>query len=986
MSSTKKPRPLVPGSPAIPGHGGDRGYGGAGGAKNLRVTGGHQTKLTLATYNGRTLRLDSHLAQLEVELGKIRWHILGLCEVRREGEDTITLESGHLMYFREGDQQSQGGVGFLVNKSLADNVVEVSSVSNRVAYLIIKLTDRYSLKVVQVYAPTSTHSDDEVEDMFDDISRALHFTTKTHYTVVMGDFNAKVGVQICGESAVGSHGFGSRNHRGQMLVNFLEREGLFLMNSFFKKQPQRKWTWQSPDTMTKNEIDFIMTNKKHIFRDVSVINRFNTGSDHRLVRGSLNINFKAERFRLMKARLRPTLLQTMTGSETFQSNLENRFAAVETTTDVNQNHEYVVRILREEGSRFCNMQRKGKKSKLSEETLGLMKKRRENPPVTSSAKRALNQEINKHVRRDLRCSNTLDIERAIELNRGSKVFVQSLGRSHLTKLTTTSGEVVSSVPAVLSEVENFYGRLYASHASRPDPGNEDSRATLTRHFTEDLPEVSSGEIEIALRQLKNGKAPGEDGITTELLKAGGKPVLGELQKLFNAVLFEGRTPEAWSRSVVVLFFKKGDKTQLKNYRPISLLSHVYKLFSRVITNRLARRLDEFQPPEQAGFRSGYGTIDHIHTVRQIIQKTEEYNQPLCLAFVDYEKAFDSVEIWSVLESLQRCQVDWRYIQVMRCLYEAATMSVQVQNQQTRPIPLHRGVRQGDVISPKLFTNAMEDMFKTLNWKGRGININGEHISHLRFADDIVIMAETLQDLQQMLNDLAESSLRIGLRMNLDKTKVMFNEHVLPEPIAIHGAVLEVVRKYVYLGQTLQLGRNNFEDEVNRRIQLGWAAFGKLRRVLTSSIPQCLKTKVFNQCVLPVMTYGAETWTLTVRLVHKFKVAQRAMERAMLGVSLRDRIRNEVIRQRTKVIDIAYRISKLKWQWAGHISRRTDNRWGKRVLEWRPRLGKRSVGRPQARWSDDLRKTAGRSWMREAENRSQWRALGEAYVQQWTAIG
>ena len=248
------------------------------------------------------------------------------------------------------------------------------------------------------------------------------------------------------------------------------------------------------------------------------------------------------------------------------------------------------------------------------------------------------------------------------------------------------------------------------------------------------------------------------------------------------------------------------------------------------------------------------------------------------------------------------------------------------------------------------------------------------------------MAETLQDLPQMLNDLAESSLRIGLRMNLDKTKVMFNEHVLPEPIAIHGAVLEVVRKYVYLGQTLQLGRNNFEDEVNRRIQLGWAAFGKLRRVLTSSIPQCLKTKVFNQCVLPVMTYGAETWTLTVRLVHKFKVAQRAMERAMLGVSLRDRIRNEVIRQRTKVIDIAHRISKLKWQWAGHISRRTDNRWGKRVLEWRPRLGKRSVGRPQARWSDDLRKTAGRSWMREAENRSQWRALGEAYVQQWIAIG
>jgi hypothetical protein len=107
---------------------------------------------------------------------------------------------------------------------------------------------------------------------------------------------------------------------------------------------------------------------------------------------------------------------------------------------------------------------------------------------------------------------------------------------------------------------------------------------------------------------------------------------------------------------------------------------------------------------------------------------------------------------------------------------------------------------------------------------------------------------------------------------------------------------------------------------------------------------------------------------------------------MLGVSLRDRIRNQVIRQRTKITDIAHRISMLKWQWAGHISRRTDNRRGKRVLEWRSRLGKRSVGRPQARWSDDLRRTAGRSWMRVAEDRARWREIGEAYVQQWTVIG
>lgn len=988
MVNTTLPRPPVPGSPAIPGHGGGLGYGRAGGAKNLRATVGRHTTLNLATFNGRTLRLDSHLAQLEEELKHIRWHVLGLSEIRREGEDTLTLESGHIMYYREGDNPSQGGVGFLVNKVLTDNIIEVSSVSTRVAYLVIKLTRRYNLKVIQVYAPTSTYSDDIVEEMYEDISRALHTTTKAHFNVVMGDFNAKVGVQTCSESMLGSYGYGSRNHRGQMLVNFLEREGLFLMNSFFKKRPQRKWTWQSPDTMTKNEIDFIISDKKRIFRDVSVINRFKTGSDHRLLRGTLNIDFKLERSRLMKSTLRPNLLQSVVGSDAFQLKLENRFAALETTIDVDIDKELdqVVEILRDEGAKFCERRRTGRRSKLSKETLDLMDKRRNDSLVTSSEQRALNKSISKLIRRDLRRSNTLMIQRAIEQNRGSKVFVQQLGRSHLTKLTKTSGKIVTSKPEILSEIYEYYGQLYASHSPHPTPDVKDTRATLTRHVTEDLPDIGLEEIEAALGQLKNGKAPGEDGVTTELLKAAGKPVLKELRRIFNSVLFSGRTPKAWHRSLVILFFKKGDKTLLKNYRPISLLSHVYKLFSRVISNRLTRRLDEAQPAEQAGFRRGYGTIDHIHTVRQVIQKTKEYNQPLCMAFVDYEKAFDSVETWSVLEALQRCQVDWRYIEVLRCLYDAANMSVVLQNGQTEPVLLRRGVRQGDVISPKLFSAALQDMFGTLNWKRRGININGEYISHLRFADDIVILAETLQDLQEMVSSLAESSKHIGLRMNLDKTKIMFNELVDPRPVAVNGVPLEVVQEYVYLGQTLRLGRNNFERESNRRIQLGWAAFRKLRQVFSSPIPQCLKSKVFDQCVLPVMTYGAETWTLTAGLVHQFKVAQRAMERAMLGVSLRDRIRNDVIRQRSGVTDIAHRISKLKWQWAGHISRRTDGRWSRKVLEWRPRIGKRSVGRPETRWDDDIRRLAGVGWMRVAENREQWRALGETYVQQWTSMG
>ena len=111
-------------------------------------------------------------------------------------------------------------------------------------------------------------------------------------------------------------------------------------------------------------------------------------------------------------------------------------------------------------------------------------------------------------------------------------------------------------------------------------------------------------------------------------------------------------------------------------------------------------------------------------------------------------------------------------------------------------------------------------------------------------------------------------------------------------------------------------------------------------------------------------------------IRRLKVTQRAMERAMLGVSLRDRIRNEEIRRQTRVTDIALRIAKLKWQWAGHIARRTDGRWGRKVLEWRPRSGKRSAGRPPTRWTDDLVKVAGKRWMRAAQDRPLWTSLGE----------
>ncbi|KAG7303849.1 hypothetical protein JYU34_010751 [Plutella xylostella] len=146
------------------------------------------------------------------------------------------------------------------------------------------------------------------------------------------------------------------------------------------------------------------------------------------------------------------------------------------------------------------MRSKSKESKLSSETLELMRQRREFPSAgdTSSELRVLNKRIKKLIRRDLRRSNTRAIEAAIEQNRGSKVFVQQLGRGHLTKLRSADGNIVASKPEVLAEIEGFYGQLYASHAQKSVAQLTDSRAPLIRHYTDDIPDVEIGEIRIAL--------------------------------------------------------------------------------------------------------------------------------------------------------------------------------------------------------------------------------------------------------------------------------------------------------------------------------------------------------------------------------------------------------------------------------------------------------------------------------------------------------
>ncbi len=138
------------------------------------------------------------------------------------------------MLQRPNDRKDRG-ICFLINKNLAGNIEEFFSVKERVAGIIIKLNKRCKLKVLQVYAPTSTHSDEEVEQFYEDAEEAMK-KHNTHFSIVVGDFNAKIGMKNVGESAVGHFGIGTRNGRGDQLVEFAERNRLRITSTFFHKK------------------------------------------------------------------------------------------------------------------------------------------------------------------------------------------------------------------------------------------------------------------------------------------------------------------------------------------------------------------------------------------------------------------------------------------------------------------------------------------------------------------------------------------------------------------------------------------------------------------------------------------------------------------------------------------------------------------------------------------------------------------------------
>ena len=232
-------------------------------------------------------------------------------------------------------------------------------------------------------------------------------------------------------------------------------------------------------------------------------------------------------------------------------------------------------------------------------------------------------------------------------------------------------------------------------------------------------------------------------------------------------------PEDWREAVIIPTYKKGDVTKCENYRPISLLPHAYKILSKIIQDRIQRREVEILKEEQAGFRKGRGTTDHIFTFSKIVEKMWEKNKDIYCVFIDFKQVFDSVWRHGMIDVMNFLGFEENLKRTIKKLYENTTARIRKDTIISENFETTGGVIQGCPLSPHLFNIYLEWIMEmALADQEGGITVNGTKITNLRYADDIVLLAESKEELQNMLTKIEEQCIRYKMEINSLKTKSM----------------------------------------------------------------------------------------------------------------------------------------------------------------------------------------------------------------------
>ncbi|MCW4345840.1 MAG: reverse transcriptase family protein [Candidatus Thiodiazotropha endolucinida] len=380
-------------------------------------------------------------------------------------------------------------------------------------------------------------------------------------------------------------------------------------------------------------------------------------------------------------------------------------------------------------------------------------------------------------------------------------------------------------------------------------------------------DFSHNEILKAIKQLKSNTSGGPDKFLNEFFIHGQHVLTPVLCNLFNKLFETGIFPEEWSEGYIIPLHKRGSLNDVENYRGITLLSTLGKLFSRCINNRLSEWAEHYSVliEAQAGFRANMSTIDDIFVLHGLISHFLNHGKKLYCAFIDFTKAFDYVVRENLWYKMLKIGIRGKILNIIKAMYSSVKSRVKYCNRLGNEFYCNLGVRQGECLSPLLFSLFLNDLEEQFISSGlEGLDVNMFKIFLLLYADDIVLFASSAEELQEGLDVLADYCQRWKLKINVSKTKVMVFRKggMLPRHLIFYyeGEPLEIVSKFKYLGIVFTTGGSFAEAQTTLAGQAQKAIF-KMNQYIykfTFLTPRH-RLELFDKLVTPILNYGCQVW-------------------------------------------------------------------------------------------------------------------------------
>ena len=417
-----------------------------------------------------------------------------------------------------------------------------------------------------------------------------------------------------------------------------------------------------------------------------------------------------------------------------------------------------------------------------------------------------------------------------------------------------------------------------------------------------------------------------------------------LEKLFQEIIKKEEIPKEATKVKVSLMHKGGrkDKLEIKNYRPIAVANSILNILCGIIKSKLSKIIEtkEILSEEQNGFRKDRRGTDNIYSIKAIQEKYRKENKELYCAFLDIEKAYDTVDRNILYEILKRIGLGKKTINIIKSLYRNTQMNFNWKGIEIENVKSDRGLRQGCTLSPLLFALYIEELTRRIkNTKG-GIDINKDKLKILLFADDIILLAENKEELQNLLNEIHKYSTETNMKFSPEKSKYMIiNEKETDktnEEITLGQIPMEKVKEYKYLG--LLIGSNNLDKEKNNLRAKAEANFQQIKtkmhmRVNTYEITRTL----WKGVAVPNILYGTEILDLGRKENQHLETVQNKMAR--LGLKANKYAGTETLRGEMGWSSFEERVDKAKIKYKWRLENMNDKRWAKKIYNWTENKGK-----------------------------------------------